>query len=476
MMIQKLYISKYLEAIISFIVLLPVSISFILNPLTNDARVYNGLAKITDYFGQFPMNVDLVWEVKPIGNRMLYYILYKITSFFTTFQTYEYEILFKVISALIVLIICYYFSTKINKKYIFLLTAMAFLTPLNFITMQPDWWACLFAFLSLSLFMTDKKSNWYLSGALVTIIFLFKGSTLFLVFPVACALYLLKPNWFDRLKFGACGSILFLCFIVFSNLFKNMIPDMLLSAKIAHVGAMDLVTMTSHFIINALTIWIYIPAFIVGVFAAYFLYVKYIKEKEFKSIVVLILMWMTASISTFIQSEYFLYQYVPILFAGVITIILLSDHAIKYSIFIMFLIFVVFSGYWGMGMIVEKNFYGDQFKMVDNIKNNFPDITTQENILYLDSGVAPYYFPSNTSCRFVQPLPFQRNTQVWKTSDTEQYKELYNCIMVYNGKYIIEDNSEWFHQNTTDSKVMWNKINSEYEKVWEDNWKIYRRI
>ena len=476
-MIQKLYTSKYLEAIVSFIVLLPVTISFILNPLTNDARIYQALAKITDYFGAFPQNIDLTYEVKPIGNRFMNYFLYKATSFFTTFQSLEYETLFKIFAAVIVLLICYYFSRKVDKKYIFLITAMAFLTPLNFVTLQPDWWASLFAFLALSLFLTEKQSNHYLAGAIITVIFLFKGATIFLVIPIACALYFFKKDYFKRLLLGGAGSVVSLLAILFCGYFPNIIPDMLLSPRIARVGLLDIPTMILAFTYNMVNLWFYIPVMVSGFVCAYWVYNRYMKNKEGMNAVMFILMWIGAAMGAFIQSEFFIYMYVALILPAIITIILYGEHdIIKYAIAVTFIFFIICSSYWGVGMRVERDFYGNQWEKANIVKEQIPDLIHQDTILYIDSGVAPYYFPSNSSCRYVQPMPFQRNNLKWNLTDAYQYQEEYVCIMNYTGKYIIEDNGPWFKEDTPDMKVVRNKLNTEYDLISTDSWSIYRRI
>lgn len=475
-MLEKIYTNKYLEWIISFIVLLPVSISFILSPLTNDSKIYQGLAKMSDYFGSFPANIDLVWEPKPISNRMINYILYKISSIFTTFGTPEYEMMIKLLSLIIVIVICYYFSTKINKKYIFLLITMSFITTFNFVSIQAEWWACLFAFLSLGLFLTEKSSNHYLAGAIVTVIFLFKGITILLVISIACALYLMKPNWFNRLKYGALGSILFLWFILVWNAFKNIIPDLLLSSKIARVGHLDIFTMIIQLIYNTFNIYLYIPIVICGIAAAFILFYTMMKSKDLKSVVVFILMWASAFFIVFMQSEFFVYHYVVLLVPSIITIILLSDNMIKYSILIMTILFILFTSFWGASMQIEREFWGQQYEVSKEILEQLPDIRNQDSILYMETGNAPYYFWSNSTTRYVTPLPFQRNSDEWNLEDTYQYQEEKESIMNYSGKYIIVDPNNWMIKNTTDNKNFWKKITGEYELVWNKNWKIYRRI
>jgi len=475
-MIQKIYTSKYLEAIITTIFLLPVSISFILNPLTNDSRIYQGLAKITDYFGSFPTNVDLTYEVKPIANRMMNYILYKISSVFTIFGTYEYELVLKFLCLLLVFGICYYFSTKFENKYIFLLTSMAFLTPLNFIALQAEWFASLFAFLTLSLFLTDKPSNYYLAGAIITIIFLFKGITILLVVPIVCALYLMKKNIKEQLKYGALGSIVFLWFVLIWNAFGHVISDMLLSAKIARLGYLDIFTMVANLIYNFITVYIYIPIILCGVGAAFLLFYNMMKERMVDRVCALVLMWISTFAIVFFQSEFFIYHYIVLIVPTIITIILSSNKVIRLSLVVVFILFSIFTAYWGVGMQVENKFWGEQNPIAARILENFTDLKDQNSILYLDSGSAPYYFQSNSSCRYVQSLPFQRNSKDWNLTGLKEYQENYKCIMDYDGKYIIMDASNWFVKDTQDMNTVWNKINNSYENVWNEGWQIYRRV
>jgi len=476
-MIQKLYTSKYLEAIISFIVLLPVSLSFLLNSITSDGKIYISLAKITDLWGTFPSNLDALWEVKPIGDRFIFYSLYKITSLFTEFGTYEFEILFKAICICIVLIICYYFSKQINKKYIFLLTSLAFLTPMGFISISPDWWACLISLLVLSLLLTYSKINWCLAGILITFIFLIKGATLFFIIPIICALYLFKKDIIiDRIVYCECGSILSLSIILLSGLFPHIISDMILSAQIAQVGSTTIGNLVVKFITTGLTMWAYIPVILAGMFTTYLLYIKYASERKMKELAFIILMWLSVLLVIFMQGEFWHYHYSSLIITSIISIILLSDNAIKYSIIIMFVIFITFSGHWGIDMAAENKFYEEQKIGSKIITTNITDILNQDTILYLDLGDAAYFFPANSSCRYVQPLPFQRNSDTWDMTGTSQYYETYYCILNYTGKYIIDGSNNVINRNTTDSDIVRNKINTEYERIWENNWIIYRRL
>lgn len=476
----KLLIKKYMEHIITLIVLFPVSLSFVLNPLTNDARIYQGVARLTDYFGTFPSNINNAWEIKPIANRGLNYIFYKLASIYTTFGSYEYEILIKIFSLILVLSICYYFSTKFNNKYLFLLMGVSFLSPLNFTLLQAEWWASLLAFLSITLFISDKHRNHYLSGAIVTIIFLFKGITLLLILPIIGTIYLLKKDWLVRLEYGLGGSINAVLFILSASFFKDVIPDLLLSAQIAHVGMIDIQSLLSYFLANTIVTLFHIPVIICGLVALSSLFIYYMSKREINKVVVIILMWLTTISIVVIQSEFFIYHYMVLIVPSIITIILIDtlkyENIIKISVLIMMVLFLLVTSHWSMGMQVENKFWEEKNSESVNILNNFSDIKYQDSILYLDPGDAPYYFQSNSSCRYICPLPFQRNSDTWDMSNTSAYKETYNCIMNYTGKYIITDAGNWSVRNTSDNKKVQNKLTTQYKKVYNKGWNIYERV
>jgi len=470
---EKLVDNKYFEHIISILILLPVAFIFIIKEFSNDVRTYQGVARLTDYFGTFPINIDLAYESKPIGNRILNYILYKISSLFTTFGTPEYEILIKIIAVICVLIICYYFSTKIKGRYIFLLSSLAFLTPLNFTLLVPDWWSPLFGLLVLSLFLTDKPTNHYIAGMIITIICLLKGPTILIVIPIICALYLFdKDNLLQSLIRGAISSFLFLIIILFCGFFNNIIPDMMMLGKYGHLGYYNIPEIMLGFTQILLPTFLFIPILVAGFVSAIFLYYTLVRTKKFTKLLLFGLMWIFTIFYICIQNMFFPYHYMALIFPSIITVLVIFNANIKkISIAITLSLFIIMASL----SIVMPNEEGTGNKViVQKIINKFPDIIDQDHILYLESGSAPYYFQSNTSCRFIQSLPFQMNTETWDITDTLQYQENFKCIMNYQNKYIIMDRL-WFKQNTSDNKKVIERIHTDYSLVWEEGWDIYER-
>lgn len=101
-------------------VLLICFISYVVTPFTADTRVFYSSAILADQLGNFPYNIDASWEIKPIGNRLIVYLLYKFTLLFveidekTNFEITT-KIIFSVISLVAVLAFVYRIKNLINK-------------------------------------------------------------------------------------------------------------------------------------------------------------------------------------------------------------------------------------------------------------------------------------------------------------------------------------------------------------------------
>ena len=141
----------------------------------------------------------------------------------------------------------------------------------------------------------------------------------------------------------------------------------------------------------------------------------------------------------------------------------------------MLVIFFIFHSGTGLFTKVERDFWGDKEKLADEVIRKF-SIDKEDSVLYLDAGEAPYLFMVNSSCRYPCALPVQRDRPNWNLSGNPAYQEEYDCIMNYSGKYIIADGWDgWFGEDTERRQPIMHKIDSEYELVWKDAWRIYRR-
>lgn len=471
--------SRSIDDLISAIILLPVSISFILSPLNYDLHIFQGVARLTDYFGPFPQNIDLAWEIKPIGNRMINYLLCKAGTILAPFGTAEYEMVLKLIGLLMVLAVCYYFSSKVKNRFAFLIASLAFLTTVGSVHLQAEWFAVMLALLAIAWLSTERPVNHYLAGAAITGIFLLKGVTLLLVIPILIAVWMLDRDMLWRTIRAGEASVISLVAVVASGLFPNMIPDMILSSQLAHVGlwgpGMMLALLITGFL-SSLTP-IYIPAILVGL--ALLPVVCWLERSGRIRVLALLVSWAAGFLIVFIQSEcFFPYQYFVLAIPAITTLMLLKEEGTIAAVTGMLVLFVLMNSVWSPGMAEDIRFNNLQRDTIREIREKFPDMAGQKEILYLDVGNAPYYFEANSSCRHICPLPVQRNSRFWNISTLPAYRENMACIAGYQGKYIVAATNEsefWKAQEQGDAARMWGGIDRNYTRVWGSNWAIFEK-
>jgi len=476
-------IEYILDKIITFVLLPIVSLSFVLNALSSDPKIYQGIARLTDYFGSFPQNVDLIWEVKSISNRMINYLLYKFVSIFIPYSNHYLQgVAIKIISLIIVLLICYYFSRQIKIKYSFQVSSILVLSTSNVSTLQAEWWAVVFTLLAIGLMLDEDTRLHYLSGLIISIVFFFKGISGMFMVTSLCIVYLFKPD-FEKLKQliikMLIGFIIPTVIILFSPLFPNVLNDIFLSAKIAPVGRFGLELLAANFGVKSYFSLIDLPFLLIGLLFGSYLYIVFMRKREFKFVMVFILMWLSTVFIVLIQSEFFTYHYVVLVIPTIATILLCKPypHASFSAIIVTFMLFLFFTSFWSAHGIEERVFWEKKDYDANKIINQLPDLKNQSNILYLESCNGPYYFEVNATSRYICALPFHRNAPEWNITWLREYRENYASIMSYTGKYVIFEDSNWFAMNTTPDNIkVGNKINNEYIKVYDEgSWRVWER-
>lgn len=145
-------------------------------------------------------------------------------------------------------------------------------------------------------------------------------------------------------------------------------------------------------------------------------------------------------------------------------------------------------GIWGVlhqpaGIMTdyEIKFWDSKEPQADIINERF-HLDQEPALLYLDPGDAPYFFRANSSCRYVCPLPVQRDAPGWDLSVLPAYKEEYDCIMAYQGRYIVFDAgnhydgvTDWFSESYSHRLPLMQKIHAEYRLVYNGSWRVYER-
>lgn len=480
----------YIFAILGSIV----TLSFIRTPFTNDVGIFQGVANIADKYYPFPYGVDLAWEAKPIGNRLINYGLLKITEIFTPFESQDtFIIVAKILVLLAVIIIAAYFSYIIKGEYTFWLIFFAFTTCINFCIMQAEWYASLLAVLTIAL-VIDKR--YILAGLLIFFIATIKGITLFLFVPIVCSVYLLHKLEQKAIAKVLAGFLIGGCAAVILQLiiWPNMMPDLLLAPYITGVGRMPFWDSVQYFVIQTVLIVGYIPV-LASAFTGLMLILAARKYTGW-NLAAFVLMWLVPLLTIIIHSEYFAYQFFVYSVPAITTVILcarflggyvsknpaktkIASSLIIISILAMFVMFAFLNSDLGFMTKTERDFFGQQNNYADDIETLF-HISAEESVLYLDAGVAPYYFHANSTSRYICPLPLQRSSQDWNIWDKPQVQQTYADALAYNGTYVIGDGAfgyhDWLHLEYDDRKELREKLEREYRIEWTKGWTIYKRI
>lgn len=461
-----------------------VTLSFILIPITNDMRIFQGVARVTDYFGAFPFSIDRAWEIKPLGNRLMEYLIYKLVTLFTPFGSPFFSPLVKLVAAIIIFLCCWYFASKFKEHQIpmFALTSLCFLTVMNFLALQAEWWAAAFSLVALGLLVSKWKYAPVLSGFMMVFIFLLKGITGLLVIPIFCAAYLLDEDFQHKAPIAFLTAIYFgfLFFIFCLTIFPHAIPDMIMSSQLARVGQHPYPILLNSMFEKFFTLAAYLPAFLFAVVIGFYQYAT-IRLPKMKFLA-LSLLWLFPLIIVFAMGEFFLYHYAVLIFPAIVSIaIYVRDpppvaplkSIFSFCIFTMVILWLIFTSTFGLITAVENQIWADENAHATEAKLLF-DIEEQPSTLYLDTGTAAYFFHTNTSCRYTGVLPVQRNRPEWNTTNLPAYTELYDCIMAYDGKYII-GMDWWFGRGLSEREEIYRKIDNEYSLVYNRSWDIYQR-
>lgn len=480
-----------------YFLLLPfVGLSFILTPLTNDTRIFIGAEAVADNYYQLPYGWDAAYEVKPVGNRILNWVFYKVADSIVPF-THNYYTAFgycvKFTALVLLIICCIYIASRIKFPYAFPILFCAFACQANFGIMMSEWFAVLFSLVAIALCF-ERNKNWMIvAGVIMLGVGLLKSITVLMVVPSVCALYLLGGTLDWKRAIGgylAAGvAFLVLCFTVW----PYSIGDMLMSRLVAHAGMYDLQTMATYFWITQneilwglpLVMSMYIPILVVGFSAGIWCLGKYIIKKD-NRLLWFIGMWGIPIIIVFAQSEFIIYHYIVCMLPALVSVILLLRGSKKKFQFLAAATVYVLVGYlvinsaFGTFTLYEYTFWHQKENNADFINSRF-DLINQSTILYLDPGDAVYYFHANSSCHYITPMPVERNDyQKWNISGLSQFKEARDCIERYQGKYIIADISNGNRKNyygfgILQEKGIMNMIHSNYTLVESKSWEVYQK-
>jgi hypothetical protein len=507
---------KWFDRIL-WIILIPFTcISFVFTPMTNDSRIFLAAESIADRFYPLPYGWDAAYEVKPIGNRIWNWFFYKFANFFVPFVSNHYTEFgwfVKALALVVVVVCCWYISKKIVFPYAFPILFLGFAGEANFGLMMPEWWGALFTLVVVAMIIDAKPSEkpllayfekWayrkdylkeyslpFLAGVFFIFIGLLKGITIFFIIPAVCIVYLLgyKVQWGPAIAGFLTGGLAFLacCFTIW----PYALSDIFLSRLIAHIGEYNAVTLLDWFwwtqgrsnLISVM--YVYIPIVFIGMFVGIYLTLKYWSTGQYKTLALFLIMWLSSISMIIIQSEFIVYHYTVLIPASIISILLLLKIIkVKWAtvvvvVAIMFSSYLLINSVFGSYTTFEYTFWHQKELSADVINAPY-DLPNQTSILYLDPGDASYYFHANSSCRYITPMPVERSTPEWNITYLPAFTEDYNCIMAYQGQYIVADilrdqELGYFGEGITDRAPIMEMIAKNYTLVSNVSWDVYER-
>jgi len=476
---------KPLRDLLPFLAIPPVLYSFIVSVLNDDVHVFLAVGRIADYFGSFPACIDLAWESKPIGNRLIFYLLAKIIQPVIG-NEFLVQVWTKAIAAAVAIVICAYFAIQVSRKlkssnpyWIFVITVLAVLTlhPVNIL--ETEFQALLMALLAVALLLSDRKWAHYLAGAVMLGIILVKLITIVFI-PLVIVTWLLTERFLvvskvERLFYGflvATGIFAVSCLIWF----HNFVGDTLLLLSIGHPSSMSMAAQLVLLVLKSPGVIWYIPVLFPGLIATVLLVRDEFRTGNRARAAAILFSWAFALTIAFVQVEFWIYQYLPLVFPAITAMLLLMESRGKdaWNLFLAFVGIMLVIWFVACSVFIVPHL--GQWSGLEHDRSvilvNYPSITSQK-LLYLDSGDAPYFIGAPSACRYVAPIVIQRATN-WNPgiARTDAYRDEMDCISSYNGRFIIFD-SGWFGTH----EPVNSKINDEYKQVYQGSqWSLYQRM
>ena len=320
------------DKVLHFICLPLVALSFLITPLTNDSRIYLGVEHIAATYFPFPQGIDLAWEIKPISNRLINYLFYKVGTFFVSFDNhFWFGVSVKLTALILIVAVAWYFSRVIRVPLTFATVFITLTTMANFCTLQAEYWGVVFALLCIALIYKETRLSLFAAGLILPFMALFKGVTSLLVITVFCAVFLLKEKPFEGIRQYltlyrpvAAGMFFSLAFLIAAQLtiWPHMVSDAIMSPYLAHAANLGAFVWILGFVMQFIVLPFYLPAFAIGVVIGFYYLarIKYLNNAHITTAYAA--MWVTPAIMVFLQGEFFVYQFIGFAVPVVVTLVL----------------------------------------------------------------------------------------------------------------------------------------------------------
>ena len=446
--------------VLIYVMLTAVAYSFISVETTDDVKVFIGAGKqaVLDPSPGPMTKIDNSWELKPIGNKALYFAIATVAPMIYLTE----EALLKFFALFALCVVAFIFAVEASRRFpettaididtTFAFVVVPMLALSNIFLMQAEWWAVLLSFGVLWALLTKSHTLIGLAGLLSVWIIFLKMSTLALIPAIFAAYFLINGIIYREVIIAYVIGFIVGLWMAIGWLFylPHAIPDMLLSVQLAHAskgvdipladGINYLLFYTIDGVPDAPVVGFGIAALLILVILLLVIWMKQGKpmsEYSIRTVAILVILWGMPLASILAQKEFFSYHYAILLFPAVITVITTVGNAMQpvrtlSSVAILGGIVIIwfFIGSMWSPMYAQQDAF---WKGTENDSKIFQEkYDLSGEILYLDIASATYYLDTKSACRMVGSLPIDRNL-TW----TSEYAENLACVKNYQGTYAI---------------------------------------
>lgn len=493
--------------------LLILTVMHLITPFTGDVLTSFGAAFQADYYGNFPSNVYNSWNLRGIGYKYLFYILYKLTDIFTdTARTLHFHIIVKSIYYCFFLSLSCYFFLQLKHEFekirvpwtnAFVIFLYGLLTFSHHNMLQAEELSILVTLAMLNFSISNNRFLNYLSGIFIAVLVSLKSVTiLYAGYPCMLLLYLAqtsqqrsfvrKRNRFliSSVIFGGC-TVLFYIFVIPQEILDTYHATLFQYSF--QIGRATFVWFLIKFFQQGVS---HAPFIMTGFLCCCLLIVHLLRKQMFRELGYLVLIVCIPVLGVVMQNNFFAYHYTiffPCFFllivyllhrvrwqkivvyascfitivVWIITIFLVENLTIylKPSSHIFSTIYLTLNDPFANYFYYNETYYRPEQDLFLAIDQEF-ELQQEPEMLFLSDGQINFFIQPQSYLRYFYPLPLQRSSKYPKLKESVIYIETLQKVLEYSGQYIWWDDY-WFPLAYFPD--LQKKVSVEYEPVYEAN-------
>lgn len=319
------------------ILCLVVFYSFITAPYTGDIQVFMAAANQVKYnTGNGLMRIFEAWELKGIANRIVIYIVYRLTKVFVNYaDIVAFEICSKVIYGIFILILigvsmAILPAESTKKKILFgLVIYFSIFATYTAVQMQAEMTIAVLAFFAFSCIVNENKKMVIIGGIAGSLFFFFKSVFILLFFVALAGAYVYNSNIKRSTIVLSVGSMIIseiLLVIAVKVIYPQEFIDMSNAAEFQSTlfssgSNVPLITICTNFLHNFTQSCVAIPALLAFCICTIGLIAECAVKKKYGKIVAIIVSWIIPIDIIVASNTYFIYHYFLLMIPGMICII-----------------------------------------------------------------------------------------------------------------------------------------------------------